>query len=238
MDIDLNVLLQSSQIILRKNDMIANNLANINTAGFKRDDGFYNELENDFILDEDIPFNQYTDHIQGDLKSTEIPTDIAISGKGFFTLESDDGNLYTRNGHFIITKDGILEDSFGNRLLGTSGTIEVTGQNGTIGDLRITEKGEVVVDGEIINKLVISNFENMQDLEKIGNNLFKASENSQGETIETENIVQGFLETSNINPVSEMVNLIDMHRRFEATQRVIRTIDELADDAINDVGGV
>tara|TARA_B100001750_G_C15281294_1_gene482572 strand:+ start:80 stop:796 length:717 start_codon:yes stop_codon:yes gene_type:complete len=238
MDIDLNVLLQSSQIILRKNDMIANNLANINTAGFKRDDGFYNELENDFILDEDIPFNQYTDHIQGDLKSTEIPTDLAISGKGFFTLESDDGNLYTRNGHFIITKDGILEDSFGNRLLGTSGTIEVTGQNGTIGDLRITEKGEVVVDGEIINKLVISNFENMQDLEKIGNNLFKASENSQGETIETENIVQGFLETSNINPVSEMVNLIDMHRRFEATQRVIRTIDELADDAINDVGGV
>ena len=238
MDIDLNVLLQSSQIILRKNDMIANNLANINTAGFKRDDGFYNELENDFILDEDIPFNQYTDHIQGDLKSTEIPTDLAISGKGFFTLESDDGNLYTRNGHFIITKDGILEDSFGNRLLGTSGTIEVTGQNGTIGDLRITEKGEVVVDGEIINKLVISNFENMQDLEKIGNNLFKASENSQGETIESENIVQGFLETSNINPVSEMVNLIDMHRRFEATQRVIRTIDELADDAINDVGGV
>ena len=155
MDIDLNVLLQSSQIILRKNDMIANNLANINTAGFKRDDGFYNELENDFILDEDIPFNQYTDHIQGDLKSTEIPTDLAISGKGFFTLESDAGNVYTRNGHFIITKDGILEDSFGNRLLGTSGTIEVTGQNGTIGDLRITEKGEVVVDGEIINKLVI-----------------------------------------------------------------------------------
>ena len=101
MDIDLNVLLQSSQIILRKNDMIANNLANINTAGFKRDDGFYNELENDFILDEDIPFNQYTDHIQGDLKSTEIPTDLAISGKGFFTLESDDGNLYFLLGFFL-----------------------------------------------------------------------------------------------------------------------------------------
>ena len=236
MDIDLSAAVKSAEILLRKNDMLANNLANVNTAGFKRDDGFYDVLDNDFS--EDIPFDQFTDYTQGDLKSTEKPTDLAISGKGFFTLESDEGNVFTRNGHFVITEDGMMEDSFGNRLLGSSGPIEVTGQNGTIGDMRITEKGEVVVDGEIVNKLIITEFSDMHDLEKIGNNVFKANEDAQSETIETKNIVQGFLETSNINPVSEMVNLIDMHRQFESTQRVLKTFDELSAEAINDVGGV
>ena len=131
----------------------------------------------------------------------------------------------------------MIEDSFNNRLLGTSGPIEVSGENGTVGDLRITEKGEVVVNGEIVNKLVITDFADLHNLNKIGNNLFKAGEGIEGESIETTNIVQGFLETSNINPVSEMVNLIDLHRQFESTQKVLKTFDELAEDAINDVGG-
>ena len=112
------------------------------------------------------------------------------------------------------------------------------GQNGVPGELRITEKGEIMVDGDIINKLLITNFEDKHELEKIGNNLFKPNEGVTGEPIETTGIVQGFLETSNINPVSEMVNLIDMHRQFEATQKVMRTFDEISDDAINDVGDV
>lgn len=235
MDIDVSAVIKSAEILLRKNDMLANNLANVNTSGFKRDDGFYDVLNNDFS--EDIPFDQFTDYTQGDLKSTGKPTDIAISGKGFFTLESEEGNVFTRNGNFLITKEGMIEDNFGNRLLGQSGPIEVSGENGTTGDLRITEKGEVVVNGEIVNKLVITEFTDLRNLEKIGNNVFKAGDGAESESIETTNIVQGFLETSNINPVSEMVNLIDLHRQFESTQKVLKTFDELADDAINDVGG-
>lgn len=235
MDIDVSAVIKSAEILLRKNDMLANNLANVNTSGFKRDDGFYDVLNNDFS--EDIPFDQFTDYTQGDLKSTGKPTDIAISGKGFFTLESEEGNVFTRNGNFLITKEGMIEDNFGNRLLGQSGPIEVSGENGTAGDLRITEKGEVVVNGEIVNKLVITEFTDLRNLEKIGNNVFKAGDGAESESIETTNIVQGFLETSNINPVSEMVNLIDLHRQFESTQKVLKTFDELADDAINDVGG-
>ena len=73
---------------------------------------------------------------------------------------------------------------------------------------------------------------------KIGNNLFKSNDGIVGEIVDTKGIVQGFLESSNINPVSEMVNLIDMHCQFEATQKVMRTFDEIADDAINQVSNV
>ena len=236
MDIDLSAVIKASNVLLAKNDMISNNLANINTTGFKRDDVVFDILETGF--NEALPLDQFTDFNQGDLKSTGNLLDFAISGEGFFTIESTEGQLFTRNGHFSISDEGMIEDSFGNRLLGNSGPIEVLGQNGVPGKIRITEKGEVMVDGDIINKLLITNFEDKHELEKIGNNLFKPNEGVTGEPIETTGIVQGFLESSNINPVSEMVNLIDMHRQFEATQKVMRTFDEISNDAINDVGDV
>ena len=236
MDLDLSAVLKASNVLLAKNDMISNNLANINTTGFKRDDVVFDIMETGY--NEDIPLDQYTDFNQGDLKSTGNLLDFGISGDGFFTVEAQEGQLFTRNGHFSISEEGIIEDSFGNKVLGTSGPVEVLGENGVPGEIRITEKGEVMVDGDIINKLLITNFEDKHELEKVGNNLFKPNEGITGEAIETNGIVQGFLETANINPVSEMVNLIDMHRQFEATQKVMRTFDEITDDAINDVGNV
>ena len=234
MDLDLSAVVKASNVLLAKNDMISNNLANINTSGFKRDDIVFDVLEQGY--QEDMSVDQYTDFDQGDLKSTGNLMDFAISGEGFFTLESDQGQVFTRNGHFSISEEGMIEDSFGNQLLGSSGPVEVLGQNGVPGEVRITEKGEVMVDGDIVNKILITDFQDKHDLEKIGNNLFKPNEGVTGEAIESTGIVQGFLETSNINPVSEMVNLIDMHRQFEATQKVMRTFDQIAEDAINEVG--
>jgi len=236
MDLDLSAVVKASNILLAKNDMISNNLANINTTGFKRDDVVFDILDDEY--NEEMPLDQYTDFDQGDLKSTGNLMDFAISGEGFFTMESTEGQLYTRNGHFSISEEGMLEDSFGNRLLGNSGPIEVLGQNGVPGEIRITEKGEVLVNGDIVNKLLITNFEDKHELEKIGKNLFKPNEGITGEAIETKGIVQGFLETANVNPVSEMVNLIDIHRQFEATQKIMRTFDELSNEAINEVGNV
>ena len=236
MDIDLSAVVKASNVLLAKNDMISNNLANINTSGFKRDDIVFDMLEHGYS--EDMPLDQYTDFNQGDLKSTENLMDFAISGDGFFTMESSEGQLFTRNGHFTISDEGMIQDSFGNRLLGSSGPVEVLGQNGVPGEVRITEKGEVLVNGDIVNKILITDFEDKHKLEKIGNNLFKPNEGVTGEAIEITGIVQGFLETSNINPVSEMVNLIDMHRQFEATQKIMRTFDEIATNAINEVGGI
>jgi flagellar basal-body rod protein FlgF len=230
MDIDLSAVVKASNVLLAKNDMISNNLANINTTGFKRDDIVFDILESGY--NEELPLDQFTDFNQGDLKSTGNLLDFAISGDGFFTVDSPEGQLFTRNGHFSISEDGLLNDSFGNNIVGTSGPIQVLGQNGVPGELRITEKGEVLVDGDIINKLLITNFEDNHELEKIGNNLFKPNEGITGEAIETTGITQGFLETANINPVSEMVNLIDMHRQFEATQKVMRTFDEISNNAI------
>jgi flagellar basal-body rod protein FlgG len=234
MDLDLSAVIKASNVLLAKNDMISNNLANINTSGFKRDDVVFDVLEHGY--NEELPLDQYTDFDQGDLKSTGNLMDFAISGEGFFTMESSEGQLFTRNGHFSISDEGMIEDSFGNRLLGSSGPVEVLGQNGVPGEVRITEKGEVMVNGDIVNKLLITDFEDKHELEKVGNNLFKPNEGVTGESIESKGIVQGFLETSNINPVNEMVNLIDMHRQFEATQKVMRTFDQIAEDAINEVG--
>lgn len=234
MDLDLSAVIKASNVLLAKNDMISNNLANINTSGFKRDDVVFDVLEHGY--NEELPLDQYTDFDQGDLKSTGNLMDFAISGDGFFTMESSEGQLFTRNGHFSISDEGMIEDSFGNRLLGSSGPVEVLGQNGVPGEVRITEKGEVMVNGDIVNKLLITDFEDKHELEKVGNNLFKPNEGVTGESIESKGIVQGFLETSNINPVNEMVNLIDMHRQFEATQKVMRTFDQIAEDAINEVG--
>ena len=234
MDLDLSAVIKASNVLLAKNDMISNNLANINTSGFKRDDIVFDVLKHGY--EEELPIDQYTDFNQGDIKSTGNLMDFAISGEGFFTLDSNEGQVFTRNGHFSISADGIIEDSFGNQLLGSSGPVEVLGQNGVPGEVRITEKGEVMVDGDIINKLMITDFQDKNELEKIGSNLFKPNEGVSGETIDSNGIVQGFLETSNINPVSEMVNLIDMHRQFEATQKVMRTFDQIAEDAINEVG--
>jgi flagellar basal-body rod protein FlgG len=234
MDLDLSAVIKASNVLLAKNDMISNNLANINTSGFKRDDVVFDVLEHGY--NEELPLDQYTDFDQGDLKSTGNLMDFAISGDGFFTMESSEGQLFTRNGHFSISDEGMIEDSFGNRLLGSSGPVEVLGQNGVPGEVRITEKGEVMVNGDIVNKLLITDFEDKHELEKVGNNLFKPNEGVTGESIESKGIVQGFLETSNINPVNEMVNLIDMHRQFEATQKVMRTFDQIAEDTINEVG--
>ena len=234
MNLDLSAVIKASNVLLAKNDMISNNLANINTSGFKRDDVVFDVLEHGY--NDELPLDQYTDFDQGDLKSTGNLMDFAISGDGFFTMESSEGQLFTRNGHFSISDEGMIEDSFGNRLLGSSGPVEVLGQNGVPGEVRITEKGEVMVNGDIVNKLLITDFEDKHELEKVGNNLFKPNEGVTGESIESKGIVQGFLETSNINPVNEMVNLIDMHRQFEATQKVMRTFDQIAEDAINEVG--
>tara|TARA_S200000501_G_C20866400_1_gene762069 strand:- start:4165 stop:4908 length:744 start_codon:yes stop_codon:yes gene_type:complete len=236
MELDLSAVVKASNVLLAKNDMISNNLANINTSGFKRDDIVFDVLEQGY--EKDVPINQFTDYNQGDLKSTGNLMDFAISGDGFFTLESEQGQVYTRNGHFSISEEGIIEDSSGSRLMGTSGPVEVLGQNGVPGEVRITENGEVMVDGDIVNKILISDFQDKHQLEKIGNNLFKANEGATPEAIESTGIVQGFLETSNINPVSEMVKLIDMHRQFEATQKVMRTFDQIAEDAINEVGNI
>ena len=236
MDLDLSAVVKASNILLKKNDMISNNLANINTSGFKRDDIVFDILDHNY--QNDVPVDQFTDHEQGDLKSTGNQMDFAISGNGYFTLESPQGEVYTRNGHFSISDDGIIEDSYGNKLLGSSGPVEILGENGIPGEVRITEKGEVIVNNDVVNKILVKDFQNKHDLEKIGNNLFKSNDGIVGEIVDTKGIVQGFLESSNINPVSEMVNLIDMHRQFEATQKVMRTFDEIADDAINQVSNV
>jgi len=203
-----------------KNRVIANNLANLNTTGFKKDMLFFK------IYDENIQLNIETDFSQGSLTQTNNPIDMAISGRGFFTVETDNGEAYTRNGHFTVGQDGVLRTSNGNPVLGQGGWINVSTDGMKTGNITVNIHGEIYVDDIFIDKLKITDFDSLPELKKIGHSLYKVEENTIRKITDESTILQGKLEQSNVNPASEMINLIELQRQFESSQRVMKAIEE------------
>jgi len=217
-----------------KNNIIANNLANINTIGFKKDEIFFKVLKDEIV--EGRSAEQVTDHSQGHLEETNNPLDLAVSGKGFFTLETDDGFAFTREGHFKLDRDGILRTSSGLPVLGKGGIISLRTDLHEPEDIVITQSGQIMVNEEEVGELLISDFENTHTLKKIGSNLFKTTPETVGFEIEDPMIQQGFLERSNVNPAQEMIDLISIQRQFESVQKMVRTMDEIFNQAVNKLG--
>jgi flagellar basal body rod protein FlgG len=217
-----------------RNNIVANNLANINTIGFKKDNIFFRMLEEE--IEEGRNTEQITDFSQGYLEETNNHLDIAISGKGFFTLETEDGFAYTREGHFTLDEDGILRTTSGLGVMGKSGLISLRTDLHEPDDIVITQNGEILVDEEEVGELLIFDFENEQSLKKIGSNLFVTTDNSVGFEVYEPILQQGFLERSNVNPAQEMIDLISIQRQFESVQRMVRTMDEIFNHAVNKLG--
>jgi len=219
---------------LQKNDIVANNLANINITGYKKDVVFLEVLK-----DETNPkVNIRTDYSQGSMKQTNNPLDLAISGPGFFTIETDQGEAYTRDGHFTVDDQGILRTSGGNAVLGQGGWINLIPDNTKVGQVNITTLGDIYVDDTLIDTLRITDFADYSGLRKIGQNLFRASADVETRTVEEPNVLQGNLEESNVSAVQEMVNLIEIQRQFESSQRIVKTIDRALGRAVNQISRV
>ncbi|MDR1700342.1 MAG: flagellar hook-basal body protein [Lachnoclostridium sp.] len=241
----------------RRLDVISNNLANSATIGFKKEsvtsqafdqlltikirDGsqaYHNEAIGRMSLGVKIG-EVYTNYGQGSLRQTENPFDMAISGEGFFQIKYIDGNgeasmKYTRDGTFKITKDGFIVDSNGNRLQGRGGDIVVP--PGTV-NIAINELGDIFADGAPVDQLNIVNFENYDYLRKFGDNMYEPVEGAvQINTIGL--VLQGYTEQSNVNVVSEMVDMIGITRAYEANQKVIQTMDTMLNRSVNEVGKV
>ncbi len=220
----------------RRLEIAANNLANANTLGFKQTKIHFTEVL-DAILDEGnddnrIPGQTQIDFTQGQLKKTGNPLDLAIGGEGFFVLQGPQGELFTRNGNFTLNAAGELVNQDGYPVLTTQGVFQVSGEQ-----ITINESGEILVDGQVVATLRVVTFDNPGQLEALSNSFFRAPNATYRELDPTEiHVLPGYLEGSNVNPLNELIELIDINRQFELAQKSAKTQDESLGQLFNRAG--
>ena len=236
-------------------DVVANNLANAATVGYKKE-SVSNQSFDDVLAvkvnDETVGnLNQrigsmslgvkfgenYTDYSQGSLHQTGNTFDLAIQGKGFFRVAVQNKNgsesiKYSRDGSFTVTSEGYVTDADGNRLMGEDGYIQVPTN---AGEVSIDASGNIYSDGEYVNRITLADFEDYNYLEKYADDLYQTVDGAT-EIDSSGSILQGYTEQSNVSTVKEMVDMISITRAYEANQKVITTVDTMLDKAVNQVG--
>jgi flagellar basal-body rod protein FlgF len=271
----------ASGMVVQQNrlDEIANNLANVDLNGYKKDtaiqkafpellmrrmsdDGVYTfpigSVDTTPIvgrLGTGVETNEvYTNFEQGAMKQTENDFDLALEGGGFMTVQTERGERLTRNGAFLVNPDGYLVTKAGDFVLGENGPVKlkknnfVIDQDGTIwqnaafaaDDKRLVSMQENEWESiEKVDRLRLVDVKRKRYLEKEGNSHWKATEESgPAEIIPADRrpkIRQGFLEGSNVNAVTEMVEMIEVNRAYEANQKLIQTEDSLLGKLLNEV---
>ncbi|MFV0465920.1 MAG: flagellar hook-basal body protein [Lachnospiraceae bacterium] len=250
----------------RRMDVITNNLANSDTTGYKREATVNQSFEAQLALrikDLSTPNTAnaignvnlgvktgetYRDYSQGNFKVTDNTYDLAIGGDGFFAIPYTDkaGNTsvkYTRDGAFTVNTDGYLVTKDGDFVLNAAGAESGTGGAGNyikidpLKDVSVAADGTITQDNAVTGKIGLVDFEDYNYLSMFGENLYDAVDGAvKKDPIAT--VSQGVLEASNVNIVSEMVEMIAITRAYEANQKIIQTIDETLDKAANTVGKV
>jgi len=219
-------------------DMIANNLANIETPGFKGDMMSFDET-----LDEVVT----TDFVDGQTRHTGNVLDVSLNTGMFFSVETPGGTRFTRNGSFSLNSEGTLISSNGHPIMGQNGPITINGNN-----VVINEIGEVYVDGQNVDTLKIVNFggdsidegwifgeegSRLEDLKKEGSSYFRYDgENQNLPQADNVKVSQGTLEQSNISAMNQMIRLIETQRSFQSYHKIIQAFMETDTKAVTDVG--
>jgi flagellar basal-body rod protein FlgF len=247
---------------LKKLNILSNNIANINTQGFKRDMLIYEEKRPPFqqipsaasdmrnlnsiqVSGSAVSYVQVTQSLtnfsQGSLIKTDNPLDMAIEGEGFFVLNTPLGIRYTRNGNFHLDGLGQLVDQQGNTVMTRSGE-PVLIPIGSIG-VTIDQDGSIFggaeLDQEPLDQLKVVNFNNPQALIKEGEGLYKILDSTVKEILVNDaKILQGSTENSNANAIHEMTQMIETVRQLEAYQKIIQSIDEADDQSVNSLARV
>ncbi len=248
-------------------DTIANNIANANTPSFKTDTNSFKEYltilekEPNVIQVPKIPASiesfydmqgtdksfvdvagTFTDFSQGALKTTGNNLDLAIEGKGFFEVLTPQGSRFTRKGTFSLSADGKLVTNDGFPVL-RQGTPGVDPQSRVIQlpegskNLAVTNKGEIYSNGQQLASLSLVDFENNENIRKMGNALYAMIDPAKANMNLNPNVTvhQGFVESSNVNIVKEMTDMIAASRQFETNQKAIKTFDEMEGKLVNEV---
>ncbi len=175
-----------------------------------------------------------TDFSQGNFVPTGGSLDVAIRGQGFIEVSTPFGTKYTRNGAMTLNEKKELVTSEGYFIQGFKGNITLDSDA-----VSINEFGEIIQNGEIVDKLKVVNFSNNGDLRKVGSALYDFSDKPAGEITGFEGqVVQGSIEQSNVNAISEMIRMISVQRDYESGQKLVKTIDDSLGRAVNEVGSV
>jgi flagellar basal-body rod protein FlgF len=225
-------------------DLLANNLANAGTAGFKRDQEFYGVFSSDDATGGEnggaatLPViqRQWTDFSPGDLQVTGNPLNVAISGSGFFEVNGPNGHLYTRNGSLQVLPSGELATADGYPLLNTGGgTIRVSSGK----PIEIAPDGTVKQSGKPLGKVAVVNFKSTDSLTKMGSTCFENTnpKNPPVAAINVE-VQQGKIEGSNVPVAEAAMRLVGVMRQFEMLQKAIGISNDMDTKSIQEVARV
>jgi flagellar basal-body rod protein FlgF len=235
-------------------EVTANNIANANTPGFKRESVFEKNLIdasahlNDTPGDakqSDPPMGSYVDFAKGMFQQTDNPLDLAIDNKnGFFVVQDEAGKeFYTRAGHFILSPGGEITTMDGKKISGVEGSVGL-GQSFTVESSKLTQNnsvtikisgnGEIFVNAQHAGFMQVASIENPETLQKVSNQCFLPTDSTKVEYMPQEevSVKQGWLENSNVDIVKEMVQMIELQRMFEVGSKVIHTNTETIDQSL------
>lgn len=236
----------------KKVDVITNNIANMDTAGYRSDSLISRSFEDMLLQRVNDPsvVNRYNEvgelntgvHIdeiitsftEGSVEFTDRTSDLAIAGEGFFAIATTAGERYTRDGNFAVDNEGYLVTSDGNRVAGRNGFLRVNSL-----DFTVDTQGNVTnAEGDNVGSLKIVTFADTGGLRKTGNGLFVNYTNQAAQVAEDPVVQQGCLETSNTDITSEILDMMSASRTYETSQRMVKMIDETLGKAVNEIGKV
>jgi flagellar basal-body rod protein FlgF len=244
MDNALYVSLSRQMTLRRELDVIANNVANADTTGFKVEGLLTREEDGEpaqtlqapgwarFVLDDGVARN----FSQGALHQTGNPLDLGIDGQGFFRVQTAGGDRYTRDGRFTLSAGGQLTTAGGDPVLDQSGS-PIT-LDPTRGAVAVSETGSITQGANQVGAIGVFRFDDLSQLEKDGNNQFRNVANLQPTAAPDARVRQGMLESSNVNPIFEITRMIEVQRAYDSVAHMMDSTADLSAQSIQRLGRV
>jgi flagellar basal body rod protein FlgG len=222
----------------RRQEIVANNLANVSTTGFKAERAFGTLLDGTRGGPSGAApqADAATDWRVGTMRDTGAPLDLALEGEGFFVVGTPQGERLTRGGSLALDARGQLVDRNGNALLGARGPIVVSPELAAKGSLTVDRAGTVRVGDQALDVLRLEGRAPGEALAHAGEGLFVPGATRTALAPEARTVRQGAVEESNVNPLSSMVDMIAVQRAYAAAQKTLLVIDDVRDTAANQLG--
>lgn len=236
--------MQAMQVLNRSQEMTADNLSNINTPGFKGTKVFYRMFQenvNGKTISKSVPMQQVNLE-QGVLEPTGNEFDMGINGDGFFVVEDNGEQFLTRDGRFHLDPDGYLVNSSGAKVMGDSGPVQLAeymqsnGETGGSTMLEVSKDGTIRLNNKAMDRLRIVNVEDPGMLNRKGSAYFSVMDEDMLSEDNTGMVMQGYYEKGNVQPLTEMVDMMRNMQAFESQQRALKTTDEMLSQVTTRLG--